>query len=72
MLPAARTASSAMWLFEKCVSLPNPQKANVDYIKNNHPVSSLLLLSRVISKTIIIKLQNIDVFFSILVDLPQS
>lgn len=39
------TALSVMWLFEKCVSVPNPQKANVDYIKNN-PVSSLPLLKQ--------------------------
>lgn len=58
------TAFSVMRLFGKCVSLLHPQKANVDYIKNNHPVSSLPLLSRVIGKAIIIKLQNIDVFFS--------
>lgn len=39
------TALSVMWLFEKCVLVPNPQKANVDYIKNN-PVSSLPLLKQ--------------------------
>lgn len=64
MLPAANNCFVSDVVFEKCISLPNPQKANVDYIKNNHPVSSLPLLSRVITKTIIIKLQNIDVFFS--------
>lgn len=39
------TALSVTWLFEKYVSVPNPQKASVGYIKNN-PVSSLPLLKQ--------------------------
>lgn len=62
-------ALSAAWLFEKYISAQSSE-ANVDYIKNTHPVSSLPLLTRVI--TTVIKLQNKGVFFSIFVGFPQS
>lgn len=63
MLPAANCFVSHTAI-QKCISLPNPQKAGVDNVKHNHSLSSLPLLARVISKAITTKLQNMDVFFS--------
>lgn len=48
-----------MELFEKRGALPSPQQASVDYIRTNQPGFRFPLIRRVISKTVILKLQNI-------------
>lgn len=53
------TACLEMELFEKRGTLPSPRQACVDYIRTNQPGFSFPLIRRVISKTVIFKLQNI-------------